>query len=161
MRAEPPPPRVGGGGSCARGMVTHPTPGTVWPPTQLQGLLGSSSWVEAGVSAGASTWTCFFMEWFHHCLKDTLRACCTSPDWLGYLPWGTLGLQAALQGQPCHIHPGCSEFALVLPGQLATDSELSLESVLNQIKQSWACVPEIFSNLACFLRVSEFFWWWR
>ena len=142
-------------------MVTHPTPGTVWPPTQLQGLLGSSSWVEAGVSAGASTWTCFFMEWFHHCLKDTLHACCTSPDWLGYLPWGTLGLQAALQGQPCHIHPGCSEFALVLPGQLATDSELSLESVLNQIKQSWACVPEIFSNLACFLHVSEFFWWWR
>ena len=23
-----------------------------------------------------------FMEWFHHCLKDALRARCTAPDWI-------------------------------------------------------------------------------
>ena len=73
------------------------------------------------------------VERFHPRLKDALRARCVAPDWLHHLPWVLLGIRATPR-QDTVITPAQAVFgsALVLPGQLVSDSETSLDQFLIQ-----------------------------
>ena len=75
------------------------------------------------------------VERFHHRLKDALRACCAAPDWIQHLPWVMLGIRA-MPREDTDITPTKAVFgsALVLPGQIVTDPETSLDNFMSQNK---------------------------
>ena len=75
------------------------------------------------------------MERFHCLLKDALRARCTAPDWIQYLPWVMLGIRATPR-EDTDITPAQAVFysALILPSQIASDPEASLDNFMSTIK---------------------------
>ena len=77
------------------------------------------------------------VERFHRRLKDALRARCAGPDWMDHLPWVMLGIRATPR-EDSAITPAQAVFgsALVLPGQLVSDPETSLDDFLMQIKST-------------------------
>jgi hypothetical protein len=58
------------------------------------------------------------VERFHHCLKDTLRACCTTLDWVGHLPWFLFSFRSTPH-EKSNLSPAEATFGspLVLPAQ--------------------------------------------
>ena len=71
------------------------------------------------------------MAWW----SSSLRARCAAPDWIQHLPWVMLGIRATPH-EDTDITPAQAVFgsALVLPGQIATDPETSLDNFMSQIK---------------------------
>ena len=70
------------------------------------------------------------VERFYRPLKDALRARCTGPRWLQHLPWVMLGLWAAArEDSGVLLAQSVLGAALVLPSELAADSELSSHTI--------------------------------
>jgi transposase InsO family protein len=85
------------------------------------------------------------VEYFHSCLKDTLRARCPAANWMDHLPWVLLGLRSAAR-EDNNTNPAQAVFGspLILPGQFLDSPELPSEQFLEQFSKTLSAAETPF-----------------